>query len=456
MMNAIFPGRGIYLDILNFVVELLLILYFFQPLENRRGRARRAAGVAVLLLLAYLYFRGYLGLPEITQIIAPWAAESRLLDLFLRHVYYALPVFGYLCLTKKTRLVQALYLMLYYLFFYETSYIYRHTIRYLANMVPFMRMWEALPAAIGFICVLLIEVYFVWWVRRTVPLERIEVVRPFRMIFVFGLNLLSLYLKYSMMIQQGAVAGLVSWDAVLYPILAGLSMEFIMVFFESHQALEEERKALQLQKELRAHELVTAQKAEEANQNVRRIYHDMKNHLLAIRTMEGESGRVSAYIDTILEELNPYEELVRTGLPYLDAYLSQKTAALKAMGVQCHIALSLGQLAYIAPVDMISVVGNCVDNAEEALRRLPAEQRTLILKSSSYANMVLLQAVNSFDGQLRWQNGRLVTQKKNAEMHGVGLRTIQRVAEKYGGSVNIEADADKKQFRLTVMLPEQN
>lgn len=258
------------------------------------------------------------------------------------------------------------------------------------------------------------------------------------------------------MMQQSVTPEAPVWDQILYPLLAGLSMEFIMVFFESYQAMDEDRRALQAQKEMRNYELEAARKAAEADQSIRQLHHDMKNHLLAIRAMERGEGDAAAYIDSILDKLEVCGELVSTGLPYLDAYLTQKVSALKKDRVSCHIGLALEELAFLSPVDMISIVGNGVDNAGEALRRLPEDQRLLMVKSSQFANMIVLQFTNPFDGQVKWSGGRLATLKQDSAAHGIGLKTVQRVAEKYGGTMSVDADGEKKRFHLTVIIPLQN
>ena len=446
MMEAIFPGKGIYFNAINFIAEYQLILFLFCGLENSPKKIRRWSGYALLTALALLYFFS----KDITPIVQ--ADTYRFADQLIRLLLYFLPVYGFLRLTKGAHRAQACYLGMYYVFFYEMTYIYRHIVSYLVLNRWSTREDRAVLAVLGIAAVLAVESFFVWMVRRSVPLDRIANIQFFRMFFVLAMNLVSLFLKYSMMLQKGAGGGSPLWSQILYPLLTGLSMEFIMVFFESYQAIEEDRKALQLQKEMRNYELATASKAAEADQTVRQLHHDMKNHLLAIRSM-ASGGDATAYIDSIMGKMEVCDELISTGLPYLDAYLTQKVSALKQVGVNCHIAVSLAPLTQITPIDMISIIGNGVDNAGDALQRLPEDQRTLMVKSSSFANTILLQFINPFDGALKWRGGRLATLKPDPESHGVGLKTVHRVAEKYGGAVTIEADKDRGHFQLTVMLP---
>ena len=48
------------------------------------------------------------------------------------------------------------------------------------------------------------------------------------------------------------------------------------------------------------------------------------------------------------------------------------------------------------------------------------------------------------------ENGNFVSTKKDAENHGLGLKQIRRIAEKHGGTMNID-DRDGV-FRLSVIM----
>ena len=229
MMEMIFPGKGMYLNAVNFIAEYLLVVFFFHGLENCSGKARLRAGHVLLAALALLYF--------FSSDIAPSVQSDtyRFADQVLRLIFYFLPVYGFLRLAKNAQRAQACYLGLYYVFFYEMTYIYRHIVSYLALTHWSGRENRELLSILGVGAVLAVEFFFVWMVRRSVPLERIVTIRFFRLFFVSAMNLVSLFLKYSMIIQRGGQTGSPLWNQILYPLLTGLSMEFIMVFFESYQ-----------------------------------------------------------------------------------------------------------------------------------------------------------------------------------------------------------------------------
>ncbi|MBQ9031174.1 MAG: GHKL domain-containing protein [Parasporobacterium sp.] len=56
-------------------------------------------------------------------------------------------------------------------------------------------------------------------------------------------------------------------------------------------------------------------------------------------------------------------------------------------------------------------------------------------------------------GQLQLQDGNIRTSKENAAMHGIGLSSIRRCVQRYGGSVEISVEQEQKWFRLMIPLP---
>ena len=105
-------------------------------------------------------------------------------------------------------------------------------------------------------------------------------------------------------------------------------------------------------------------------------------------------------------------------------------------------------------VDVSVLFGNALDNAIEAVSRIPEpEQRLIDLSVSRQRGFVWIRVLNRFTGKLRMRNGMPVTTKTDARSHGYGVKSIVATAEKYGGSVTMEARDGR--FELRILLPEQ-
>ncbi len=70
---------------------------------------------------------------------------------------------------------------------------------------------------------------------------------------------------------------------------------------------------------------------------------------------------------------------------------------------------------------------------------------------SQKANFLVFQFENFYETKLEMQNGRLTTTKKDKEMHGYGLKSIEAVVDKYDGIVKIKTDDNW--FVLSILIP---
>ena len=58
---------------------------------------------------------------------------------------------------------------------------------------------------------------------------------------------------------------------------------------------------------------------------------------------------------------------------------------------------------------------------------------------------------NYFTGEIKFLDGLPQTSKKNKELHGYGLKSIQSIVSKYKGSIDIKTQKDR--FVLSIIFP---
>ena len=91
-----------------------------------------------------------------------------------------------------------------------------------------------------------------------------------------------------------------------------------------------------------------------------------------------------------------------------------------------------------------------LDNALESCSKVTdPEKRVISLKAVARGDMVVLHVENFFEQALNMVDGMPQTTKKGSG-HGFGLRSIQSIAEKYGGVATVQASGDL--FKLTVLM----
>lgn len=181
----------------------------------------------------------------------------------------------------------------------------------------------------------------------------------------------------------------------------------------------------------------------EMDQEVRRMYHDLKHQLTAMNLPE---------VSEQLLKNSGYAQMVTSGNPLLDALLHQKTERARQQDTALDLFVEQNEYAFIESMDLCSVFGNALDNALEACAKLPdREDRWIRVKSAVIGGVWILKVENSCEKMPDSHEGEFRTTKKDAANHGIGLRSIRYCAEKYGGRMDIHAE--DRQFTLTVTMP---
>ena len=110
----------------------------------------------------------------------------------------------------------------------------------------------------------------------------------------------------------------------------------------------------------------------------------------------------------------------------------------------------------IQSYDIGIILGNALDNAIEACRKLKGKEsdaETFIrLSSFRKGKMIFIEITNSFDGNVirKRQSEFPATDKADKEAHGIGLANIKNAAGKYHGAV--DWSVNNKVFTLSIML----
>ena len=110
---------------------------------------------------------------------------------------------------------------------------------------------------------------------------------------------------------------------------------------------------------------------------------------------------------------------------------------------------------FLTQREIYSLFGNALDNALEAVTKIDdPERRMITLKSSSRGGMAVLQVENTYAGDMNLADDALPHTTKTGSGHGFGLRSIQRIAEKHGGTMTLRTEGGV--FRLTVVMQPQS
>ena len=108
----------------------------------------------------------------------------------------------------------------------------------------------------------------------------------------------------------------------------------------------------------------------------------------------------------------------------------------------------------IEEVDLILLVSNLFNNAIEAIRQC-REKKILRFKLVNEQGKFIISVQNSYEGVLkRNREGYLTTKKEKGEVHGLGIKNVMRITEKYQGMYLFDHTEDE--FHATIIIPHKN
>ena len=180
--------------------------------------------------------------------------------------------------------------------------------------------------------------------------------------------------------------------------------------------------------------------------------HDYHNHIQALSVLLAEN-RVEdarAFLDKIDHDLVSTDRLYRTGNTMVDAILGSKLSLMASEDIPADVTARVPAKVTVSDVDLSIVIGNLLDNAIEACRRLPAADRFVRVYIAPKKGTHLYLCITNAAGKKQNRVGTGFSSLKG-KAGGLGLWSVDRLVEKYGGYLT-RASEDGG-FTTEVILP---
>ena len=183
-------------------------------------------------------------------------------------------------------------------------------------------------------------------------------------------------------------------------------------------------------------------------ERIKSIYHDMKNHLLVLEGKES-TPETKKMAKELRKQIEDYEDYIHTGNDFLDIIIKDKVKLAKEKNIDLTVMIDFSDIDTIEALDISTIFGNGIDNAIEAVEKLPEEKRVILIKAGKINDFISIVMENNYDEKLVSKNNK--TTKKDTFLHGFGIFNIRNATEKYGGTCTITKDKGK--FVLKVLIP---
>lgn len=197
-------------------------------------------------------------------------------------------------------------------------------------------------------------------------------------------------------------------------------------------------------------QLDSLQDVKENEAEVRKMRHDLTNHMEVISSLcrEGDYEEVRRYTEQLSHRIPGFSSRIPTGNQVADLVVSAKSKICEARGIAFEFSGSLENLSVMSAPDICGLLANAYDNAIEAC--LPQPESYIRTRVSATRNYTVIEIVNPVEKKVSVRGGHMPTTKKNKREHGYGIEIMKQIAGRYNGDCTVHCDG--KEFRLKLVL----
>lgn len=178
--------------------------------------------------------------------------------------------------------------------------------------------------------------------------------------------------------------------------------------------------------------------------------HDLKHQLGAMK------GKIyEEQIEELKDVIEIYDSSVKVGNEALDVVLTQKSLYCSQHGIRLTCLLNGENYNFIPRHELYALFTNVIDNAIEAVEKLPEEKRVISITERTARGFLTIREENYFSGEIELDGGLPVSSKGTSE-HGFGVKSMKLIAEKYGGGVSVNTDIDKFMLDIYFLQPQED
>lgn len=234
----------------------------------------------------------------------------------------------------------------------------------------------------------------------------------------------------------------------------GMIIDAVLFYFlsqmEERLRTEEELAALYKQRDFEKKFYQMSEEHLEKMRNMQDLFLEQIHELQEIVKNPDSAGQMQNFMEHSQYELGGSKQLVYSTNPVINALLGVKAAQAEKQDVAMKITCSHEDVIGIDDIDICSVLGNLLDNSLEACAKMESEKRRVTVSISEKAGYFLIKTTNPVP-EVTSQNIKVgYTSKTDVDNHGLGLKLVERICEKYEGKFSV--DMDNKMVGITAIL----
>lgn len=177
---------------------------------------------------------------------------------------------------------------------------------------------------------------------------------------------------------------------------------------------------------------------EAQQQEIRKIKHDIMNHLTVVATYL-DLGEYDKAMDYLKEIGTRFSGLTKQYTPstLINAILNYKKQKAESLGIELDIKADITVKTDDTEIDLCTLISNTLDNAIEA----DPPDKKILLEMLDDGEKLLFSVTNRYEKKIeKNEDGSFISSKSDKQNHGLGIKSIEEAVARMNGKITVTAE----------------
>ncbi len=210
---------------------------------------------------------------------------------------------------------------------------------------------------------------------------------------------------------------------------------------------------LQLQKEYDMAEYYKTLFKQDESQKI--LIHDIRKHFMSIANLneQNEQDKIRQYLDTILNSSDLQTSVHISDNELLNYIICHYIQLCKNKNINLKVDVRKKMLQHLDYSELTALFCNLLDNAIEACINIQDSYIDLSITSNEINHITIINIVNTCNTIPTFnKSGMPISNKNNKLKHGFGLKSVERIINKYNGNIKMYFNNKKMTFHTVITM----
>lgn len=231
-----------------------------------------------------------------------------------------------------------------------------------------------------------------------------------------------------------------AWAAVFVFVLLlfDIVMFKVYVMYQEQNQMKRMKQEVMNQLEIYDRQIHEKQKVMD---EVRKTKHDMKNNMIYLQNLlKANPEEAEKYLEKFIgKTTKKTDEFSKSGNFSIDSMLNYKNMIAKSKGLSLILEEQTPINLPYENSDLCVILGNLLDNAIEAAEN--SENKEIDVRIVYVKNKLKITVKNYYTGKIKKDTGgNFISTKSDTKNHGIGLQSVTRIVDAYGGVMEVRTD----------------